>query len=122
MPEFAGGGINLLDDRLRAAAQMDCLAASILGRFLALDPAVALQSMQDAGKGRLFNPDQGGQLALSERGLGRGQVYQSHPFTLAQAEWAEAFVEAVAPGAGGAGQAHADFFEVVFDCGHWLAC
>ncbi len=80
---------------------MDNLAPAIVRRFLAADPAVGFEAVQQTGERRLLDAHSFGQLLLGELRSTVRKVNQRPPFALAEAEWPKTLIELGAPGAGG---------------------
>src|SRR5205085_7480823 len=100
--EFVRGTKDLIEHGLRAALEMDNLAAPIVRRFFALDPTIGFEAVEQAGKGRLFNAHVLGDFLLREAIAAAREMHKSAPLALAQTEGTEALVERRAPGTRGA--------------------
>lgn len=96
----ASGFENRLQHARGARLQMNGLAAAIAAAILPADPAILLQTTQRAGECRLFDTDAGGDFALSQFVGSAGEMDESDPFALAEAERLEAMIEAGAPASG----------------------
>jgi hypothetical protein len=90
---------NFIEHGLRAALEMDRLAAPILCRPAALDPAVVLQAVEQSRERRSFNPHAFGDFLLGKFVSSLGQMHERPPFSLAQPEGTQALIELRAPGA-----------------------
>src|SRR5215217_1919196 len=100
---------NFLENRFRASLKMDNLAAAIVRRFPAMDPAVALQPVEQTGQRRLLDPHPLRDLLLRELISAAGEIRQGAPFTLTQPERAQTPIESVPPGAGRAEKHDSEF-------------
>ena len=121
--QVMGGIKNLVQDRLGTPLEMDCFATAIRRRTTAFDPAVIFQTVEQTGKRGALDPHSFGDLPLGERISALGKVNEGPPFSLAQAERAEALIEPGAPGAGGAEKDEAEFVDVGRrHNAEWLAC
>ncbi len=81
---------------------MNDLATAIARGFASLDPAVLLQTIEQAGQGWFFNSHSLRDFFLGELFVtGLRKMDQGSPFALAEAEGAEPAIEIGAPGSGG---------------------
>jgi hypothetical protein len=100
--QVVGSIENFIEHGLRAALEMNRLAAPILRGTAALDPAIVLQAVEQARERRSFNPHALGDFLLGELVSALGKVNKGAPFTLAQTEGPQALIELRTPGARGA--------------------
>ena len=110
--QVVGSIKNLVEDCLRTPLKVHGFAAAIFRGAAALDPAVALQSIEQASQGRPLDPHPFGDLFLSELVPTLGKVDERSPFSLTQAERAQASIKFRAPGAGGAEEDETEFVDI----------
>src|SRR5436190_13509499 len=91
---------------------MNGLAAAIVCGIPALDPAVIFQAVQQTRERRAFDSHPLGDLFLGKSISALGKMHERPPFSLAQAEGAQALVELRPPSPGGAEEDEAEFAEV----------
>jgi len=113
MTKFERGVADPFNNALGARRQMNGLAATIVGRILARDPALVFQPMQQRNKRRLFNSKMGSDLSLGQGARRDGQVHQGAPFRLTQTHRFEAFIQLQAPSPGGSVQERTENIYVV---------
>lgn len=94
------------------ALEMDRLAPSIRLGPAAFDPAVVLESIEQARQGCAFNSHALGDFLLGAIVSSLGKMNKRPPFPLAQAEGAEPLIEPGAPGAGGPEEDQAELVDV----------
>jgi hypothetical protein len=90
---------DFFEDRLRPSLEVHNVAATVVRRFTPFHPTVLLQTIEQAGQGWLFNSHPFGDFFLSELVSRLGQVNESPPLSLAQAERAQTLIQLSAPGA-----------------------
>ena len=100
--QVVGSIENFIEHGLRAALEMDRLAAPILRGTAALDPAVVLKPVEQARQRWSLNSHAFGDLFLGELVSSLGKMHERPPFSLAQTEGPQALIEPRAPGARGA--------------------
>ena len=121
--QLMGGIENLIEHCFRAALKMDDFAAAIFGRTAALDPAVILETVEQAREGGAFDPHPLSNFFLGKFVSALGEMNERPPLTLAQSERAEPLVQLCPPGAGRAEEDQAELIAVWRWHGqNWLAC
>ena len=111
-PEVVGGIKNLVEHGLGTPLEMDGLAAAICRRAAALDPAVFLETIEQAGQSRAFDPHPFRDFLLGKRVSALGKMNERSPFSLAEPERAEPLVEPGAPGPGSAEENQAKLADI----------
>ncbi len=112
MTQLLRGLKNLSQHSRGPLLEMNGLTAAILRVALSRDPAVFLQTIQNARERRLLNPDAGSDFFLRELVASAGEMRQGRPLTHAQTEWPETLVELRPPRTGGCGQEEANALNV----------
>src|SRR5437763_1971713 len=110
--KVVGGIENFFEDGLRAALQMDGLAAAVLGGIASLHPSVGFQTIKQAGEGRAFDSHPLCDLFLGEFVSALRKMNQGPPFSLADSELSQTRVQLRPPGAGRADEKTADAVDV----------
>jgi hypothetical protein len=113
--QVVGGIENLVEDGLGTPLEVDSFAAAIFRRTAALDPAVVFQTVEQTGESRALDSHSLGDLLLGELISAFRKMDERSPFSLAQAERAEALIEPGAPGSGRAEEHEAEFVDI----GRW---
>ena len=83
MAQLIGGGINLVDDPASARLKFYDLAAAIVFRVHALDPAGIFKVMQEVDQSRFLDPEPGGKFRLGDGTGAARKMQQSAPARLA---------------------------------------
>jgi hypothetical protein len=107
-----GGIENLVEYASGTALEMDRLATAIGGRAAAFDPAVVLEPIEQARQGCAFDSHPLGDFLLGAIVRALGKMHERPPFSLAQAEWAQALIEPGAPGTSGPEEDQAELVNV----------
>ena len=110
--QVVGGVENLIEHGFGTPLEMDGLAAAIRRRASPFDPAVLLQPIEQAGKGRAFDSHSLGDFLLGQFISALREMNERAPFSLAKAERAEPLVEPRAPGARGPEKDEAELVDV----------
>jgi hypothetical protein len=93
--QVAGGLLNFLEQGARFCLELDGLAAAIVRRILAFDPAVLFEFAQQSRESWFFDPESLREVALGE--MAAREMGEGAPPGLTQAERAQALIEPVAP-------------------------
>ena len=117
-----GGVENFVENRFRAALEMDDFAPPVIGRRSPLDPTPLFEPVEQTGKGWLFNAHAFSDFFLGEFVSTLGKVNEGAPFALTQTEWTQALVKFGAPGTGGAEEQETELISIGrWHAGNWLA-
>ncbi len=114
MPKLLRGAENAIKHDRGTPLKVDGLATAIFRVALAFDPTILLQSVEDSGQRRFFDPDTGRDLTLGQLVATARKMGQRPPLAHAQAKGLQTLVKLRPPDARGLVQEEAQLLDIAF--------